>query len=346
MGFFVRVKRGSSAMFVDRIKISVKGGDGGNGCCSFRREKFVPRGGPNGGDGGNGGSVIIIAETNERSLVDYLYQRHYEAKRGEHGRGSDQYGKCGQNVILKVPVGTIIKDLDDNNKTILDLDESGKRYVIAQGGKGGKGNMHFTSSINRSPRRYDPGTEGELKHLELELKTIADVGLVGFPNAGKSTLLSAVSAAKPKIAPYPFTTLHPMVGTIDFEDFTRILIADIPGLIDGAHDNIGLGHSFLKHIERTKVLLFVIDMSGLEGRDPQESYKVLKNELELYMKGLSVRPAAIAANKMDLPESQANLDIFQKEIYDVPIVPISAKDGNNLNELLCMLKLKLEKLKS
>ena len=331
-------------MFVDKIRISVKGGDGGNGCCSFRREKFVPHGGPNGGDGGDGGSVVIIAETNERSLLDYVYQRHYEAKRGEHGRGSDQYGKCGADVILKVPVGTVIKDLDDNSRVILDLDEPGKRYVIAQGGKGGRGNMHFVSSINRAPRRCDPGTEGELKHLELELKTIADIGLVGFPNAGKSTLLSAVSAAKPKIAPYPFTTLHPMVGIVEFDDFTRISIADIPGLVDGAHDNIGLGHSFLKHIERTKILLFVIDMSGLDGRDPLESYKVLKKELELYMKGLSSRPAIIAANKMDIPESQANLDIFKEEIYDVPIAPISAKDRINLDELLHSLKLKLEKL--
>ena len=333
-------------MFVDKIKISVKGGDGGNGCCSFRREKFVPHGGPNGGDVGDGGSIVIIAETNESSLLDYVYQRHYEAKRGEHGRGSDQYGKCGADVILKVPVGTVIKDLDDNNKIILDLDEPKKRYVIAQGGRGGRGNMHFVSSTNRAPRRCDPGTEGEVKHLELELKTIADIGLVGFPNAGKSTLLSVVSAAKPKIAPYPFTTLHPMVGIIEFDDFTRISIADIPGLIDGAHNNIGLGHSFLKHVERTKILLFVIDMSGLEGRDPLQSYQVLKRELELYMKGLSTRPAIIAANKMDLPESQANLEIFKEEVYDVPIVPISAKDGLNLDEMLRLLKLKLEKLKS
>jgi len=331
-------------MFVDKIKISVKGGDGGNGCCSFRREKFVPYGGPNGGDGGDGGSVIIIAETNERSLLDYVYQRHYEAKSGENGKGSDQYGKCGADVVLKVPVGTVIKDLDNNNRIILDLDEQGKRYVIAQGGKGGRGNMHFVSSTNRAPRRCDPGTEGELKHLELELKTIADIGLVGFPNAGKSTLLSAVSAAKPKIAPYPFTTLHPMVGIVEFDDFTRISIADMPGLIDGAHDNVGLGHNFLKHIERTKLLLFVIDMSGLDGREPLQSYQVLKNELELYMKGLSSRPAIIAANKMDIPESQANLDAFKKEIYDVPIVPISAKDKINLDELLRLLKLKLEKL--
>lgn len=333
-------------MFIDKIRISVKGGDGGNGCCSFRREKFVPYGGPNGGDGGDGGSVVIIAETNERSLLDYVYQRHYEAKRGEHGRGSDQYGKCGADVVLKVPIGTVVKDLDDNNRIILDLDEPGKRYVIAQGGKGGRGNMHFVSSTNRAPRRCDPGTEGELKHLELELKTIADIGLVGFPNAGKSTLLSVVSAAKPKIAPYPFTTLHPMVGIIEFDDFTRISIADVPGLIDGAHDNIGLGHSFLKHIERTKILLFVIDMSGSEGREPLQSYQVLKKELELYMKGLSLRPAIIAANKMDLPESQSNLDIFKKEIYDIPIVPISAKNKFNLDELLRLLKLKLEKLKS
>ncbi|HBM17519.1 MAG TPA: GTPase ObgE [Lentisphaeria bacterium] len=333
-------------MFVDKVRITIKAGDGGNGCSSFRREKFIPYGGPNGGDGGNGGSVIVIAESNEQTLVDYVYQTNYQAEKGENGRGKDQYGKCGKNIILKVPPGTVVRDLNDEGKVICDLEELGKPFILAQGGIGGRGNIHFASSTNRAPRRCDPGTKGEQKKLELELKTIADVGLVGFPNAGKSTLLGAVSAAKPKVAPYPFTTLHPIVGTVDFDDFFRITVADIPGLIDGAHNNIGLGHSFLKHIERTKILLYVIDMSGQEGIDPIENYKSLKNELELYMKGLSMRPSLIAANKMDLPDSKENLEKFKEEVYETQIVPISASLKENTDELLKVLKTKVERIKS
>ena len=207
-------------MFVDKVRITVRAGDGGNGCTSFRREKFIPYGGPNGGDGGNGGSVIMIAETNEQTLVDYVYQTNYEAQKGENGKGKDQYGKCGKDVYLKVPPGTIVKDLDDEGRIVCDIEETGKKFVLAQGGMGGRGNIHFKTSTNRAPRRSDPGTKGEVRHFELELKTIADIGLVGFPNAGKSTLLGAVSEAKPKVAPYPFTTLHPILGTVDFEDFS------------------------------------------------------------------------------------------------------------------------------
>ncbi|MEI6056160.1 MAG: GTPase ObgE [Lentisphaerota bacterium] len=328
-------------MFVDKVRITVRAGDGGNGCTSFRREKYIPYGGPNGGDGGNGGSVIMIAETNEQTLVDFVYQTNYAAERGENGKGKDQYGKCGKDIFLKVPPGTIVKDLDDEKKIVCDIEETGKKFVLAQGGRGGRGNIHFASSTNRAPRRSDPGTKGEVRHFELELKTIADIGLVGFPNAGKSTLLGAVSAAKPKVAAYPFTTLHPILGTVDFDDFTRLSIADIPGLIDGAHNNVGLGHSFLKHIERTKLLLYVIDMSGQEGMDPLENYNSLKNELELYMKGLSLRPSLIAANKMDLFDSKENLERFKEEVYDTQIVPISASLKVNTDELLQILKLKV-----
>lgn len=332
-------------MFVDKVRITVRAGDGGNGCTSFRREKYIPYGGPNGGDGGNGGSVVMIAETNEQTLVDFVYQTNYAAERGENGKGKDQYGKCGKDIFLKVPPGTIVKDLDDEKKIVCDIEETGKKFILAQGGKGGRGNIHFASSTNRAPRRSDPGTKGEVRHFELELKTIADIGLVGFPNAGKSTLLGAVSAAKPKVAAYPFTTLHPILGTVDFDDFTRLSIADIPGLIDGAHNNIGLGHSFLKHIERTKILLFVIDMSGQEGMDPIENYNSLKSELELYMKGLSLRPSLIAANKMDLPDSKENLERFKENVYDTQIVPISASLKENTEELLQILKAKVGRVR-
>jgi len=333
-------------MFVDRIRITVKAGDGGDGCMSFRREKNIPFGGPNGGDGGSGGNILIVASTNEQSLVDFKFKRFYQGERGEHGRGSDQHGKCGKNLILKVPVGTIIKDLDNNKEIIFDLDEADKTYILAKGGRGGRGNIHFATSTNRAPRKREDGKEGETKNVEFELKTIADAGLVGYPNAGKSTFLGSVSSAKPKVAAYPFTTLHPMVGTIDFPDYFRLTIADIPGLIEGAHDNIGLGHSFLKHIERTKVLVYVLDMSGREGRDPHDDFLSLQNELELYMKGLSARPFIVLANKMDLPESEDNLASFIKEECNVEVIPISAADKVNLDTVLSALKSKVEHIKS
>jgi GTPase len=331
-------------MFVDKVKIIVKGGDGGNGCASFRREKFIPLGGPSGGDGGNGGNVIIAARINEHSLVDLKYKRHHRAVNGANGRGKDQYGKTGKDINLYVPIGTVIKDIDEDI-IVADLDEDGKRFIAACGGMGGKGNIHFKTSTNRAPRECEPGSEGEVKNLELELKTIADIGLVGYPNAGKSTLLSAVSAAKPKIAAYPFTTLHPIVGTIEFDDYSRMLIADIPGLIDGAHENIGLGHSFLRHIERTRILAFVIDMAGTDGRDPLDDYLSLKNELELYMKGLSSRPSLVVANKMDLPESIENYKKFKKKVYDTQIVAVSASRKENMDLLISGLRAKLSKIK-
>ena len=265
-------------MFVDRATISVKAGDGGNGCCSFRREKFVPKGGPDGGDGGDGGDIVLIASANEQNLTPFAYQTRYQAKNGPNGQGADCHGRNVPPVMVKVPVGTIITDAE-TGELVADLDEEGKTVIAAKGGRGGRGNARFASSVNRAPRRCDPGQPGEERRLHMELKTIADAGLVGFPNAGKSTLISTVSAARPKVAPYPFTTLHPVVGIVEYEDFHRISMADIPGLLEGAHRNVGLGHSFLKHIERTKLLIFVLDMAGVDGRDPVNDLKVLRDEL-------------------------------------------------------------------
>lgn len=328
-------------MFVDRVKISVKGGRGGNGCVSFHREKFVPRGGPDGGNGGNGGSVVLKADVNEQSLIDLSYNRHYDAPNGPNGKGKNMYGKNADNVVVKVPIGTVVYD-EETGEFLGDLETAGMELVVAQGGKGGKGNAAFATSGNRAPRICEEGTEGEERLLLLELKTIADVGLVGYPNAGKSTLLRALSAAKPKVAPYPFTTLHPMVGVVEYEDFSRLTVADIPGLIDGAHRNVGLGHHFLRHIERTHLLVYVLDMAGIDGRTPWEDFRHLQSELELYMKGLSKRPALIAANKMDLEESAENLALLREELASevIDIVPISA-DKCELDNLKALLREKV-----
>lgn len=329
-------------MFVDKAQIHVKGGDGGNGCCSFRREKFVPKGGPNGGDGGNGGNVILLADPGEQSLVDLVYNRHFQGERGEHGRGKDQHGKTGKDKIIRIPAGTIVKDIAKGGKVIADLDHPGIKFVAAQGGRGGRGNARFASSTNRAPRKYEQGAPGEEKNIELELKSIADIGLVGYPNAGKSTLIRALSDARPKVAPYPFTTLHPIVGVAQFPDFFRLTIADIPGLVEGAHKNIGLGHEFLRHIERTKILVYVLDTAGIDGRNPLNDFHSLQNELELYMKGLSKRKAVIAANKMDIPESGKNLKFLKKEITNYKIIPLSALKKDNTDKLLEALRNMME----
>lgn len=300
-------------MFVDKATIKVKGGDGGNGCSSFRRETFVPKGGPNGGDGGPGGDVIFQTASGEQSFVELAYNRHFEAGRGVHGKGKDMHGKKGKDVCIRIPVGTVVRNAE-TGELIIDLDKPDMTYIIAHGGGGGRGNARFTTSVNRAPRECEDGYPGEELLVELELKTIADIGLVGYPNAGKSTLLRVLSAARPKVAAYPFTTLHPTVGIIELSDYRRISMADIPGLIEGAHQNIGLGHSFLRHIERTKVLVYVLDMSGFEGRPPLDDFKSLQNELELYMEGLSRRRAVIVANKMDVPESEENLKALKKEV--------------------------------
>lgn len=315
-------------MFVDKATITVKGGDGGNGCCSFHREKFIPRGGPDGGDGGGGGNVILEAAESEQSLAALIYNRRYAARNGPPGKGANMHGRKAPDVILKVPVGTVVTD-SRTGEAVADMDLSGKQVIVARGGRGGRGNPRFATSTNRAPREWEPGEPGEERELFLELKTIADVGLVGYPNAGKSTLIRALSAARPKVAPYPFTTLHPVVGVIEYPDYGRLTVADIPGLIDGAHDNVGLGHSFLRHIERTVVLAFVLDMAGCDGRVPWEDLRHLRDELELYMKGLSKRPALIVANKMDLPGSEENLELLRAELASevIDIIPVKAAEG-------------------
>lgn len=320
-------------MFVDKATIMVKGGDGGDGCCSFRREKYVPKGGPDGGDGGGGGSVILHSCTGEQSLVAFVYNRHYVGERGPHGKGKTLHGRRRDNIVLEVPTGTVVTDAD-TGELIVDLDQPDMDFVVAKGGEGGRGNARFATSRNRAPRKCEAGWPGEERRITLELKTMADIGLVGFPNAGKSTLLGKISSAHPKVAPYPFTTLHPVVGVVELPDFKRLTVADIPGLIDGAHDNIGLGHAFLKHIERTHVLAFILDTAGVDGRLPWEDFRHLQDELELYMKGLSKRPALIIANKMDLPESAENLELLKAELAGdlIDIIPVSAERGENLAE--------------
>ena len=312
-------------MFVDRVKITVRGGDGGNGCCSLRREKFVPKGGPDGGDGGAGGSVYIESTSSEQSLVALVYQSHFRGANGPGGKGAGCHGRNAEPVVVKVPVGTVITDAE-SGEFIADLDAPGMRVMVAKGGRGGRGNARFASSTNRVPRYCEEGKPGEERACQLELKTIADVGLVGFPNAGKSTLLGAVSAAKPKVASYPFTTLNPVVGVVEYPDYQRILVADIPGLIEGAHDNVGLGHAFLRHIERTSVLCYVLDMGGVDGRDPLDDLDALKNELELYMPGLSKRASMIVANKMDLENAEENLQRLRDKLASevIAIYPATA----------------------
>lgn len=310
-------------MFVDKTEITVKSGDGGNGCCSFRREKFIPKGGPDGGDGGNGGDVIIESTTSEQNLNSLVYRRRYCAPNGPGGQGADKHGRNAEPVTIKVPVGTVVRDMN-SGEVIADLDVPGAQAVVAKGGRGGRGNARFATSTNRAPRHREFGFPGEEKQLELELKLIADAGLVGYPNAGKSTLLTRISGARPKVAAYPFTTLHPVIGVVEYPDYARVNVADIPGLIDGAHANVGLGHEFLRHIERTKVLVFVLDMGAVDGRTPWEDYASLKRELELYKDGLSERPALIVANKMDLANAAENLELFHKELGNVqiPVFPL------------------------
>jgi len=329
-------------MFVDKAKIKIKAGDGGNGCCSFRREAFLPKGGPSGGDGGDGGDVLFIADPGEMSLVDYVYTRHFAAKNGENGMSKDMHGRRSENLRLKVPLGTVVKDLQ-TGEIVADIDSIGKEVVVAKGGVGGRGNARFASSVNRAPRNFEYGTPGEERELFLELKTIADVGLVGFPNAGKSTLLGSISNAAPKVAPYPFTTLHPVVGIVDYNDFKRVTVADIPGLIDGASENRGLGHDFLRHIERTRMLAYVLDMGGVDGRDPLEDFRTLQKELELYQKGLSKRKSIVIANKMDLPESASNLKILKSKLRGRKIIPISASTDGSFDELLEVIRERLAK---
>lgn len=319
-------------MFVDRAKIAVRGGNGGRGCVSFRREKYEPKGGPNGGDGGDGGPVVLHATTGEQSLVELHFMPHFEGRNGEPGRGKDQHGRRGAPVVVRVPVGTWVCDAD-TGEALADLVAEGQEVVVAHGGRGGRGNTRFATSTHRAPRVADPGEPGEERRLQLDLKTIADVGLVGYPNAGKSTLISAITDAHPKVAPYPFTTRYPAVGVIQFPDFSRMTVADIPGLIDGAHRNVGLGHEFLRHIERSRVLVYVLDAAGVDQRQPWDDLAVLQRELELYREGLSKRPALVVANKIDLPEAAENLPELRRRV-NLPMLEISAAQGTNCQRLV------------
>ena len=320
-------------MFYDYAKIHVKAGDGGNGIVAFRREKYVPYGGPAGGDGGNGGSIILEADEGLRTLVDFRYKTHYKGERGEHGRGKNQHGKNGEDLILRVPVGTVVKDAETKS-VLADLVTPGQRVVVAQGGRGGRGNARFVGPTHRAPTLAENGEPGEEKWLELELKLLADVGLVGFPNVGKSTIISHVSAAKPKIADYHFTTITPNLGVVKVDEGRSFVMADIPGLIEGAAEGAGLGHRFLRHTERTKVLAHVLDVSGSEGRNPLEDFHLVNKELEKYNPFLLSRPMIIVANKMDLPEAENNLKLIQKELKDFEIFPVSAVTGQGLKPLI------------
>lgn len=333
--------------FVDEARIEVQGGKGGNGAASFRREKFIPKGGPDGGDGGRGGSVWAEADRNINTLVDYQYTRKFFAPSGENGRGADCYGAGGKDIVLRMPVGTIIRDTD-TGETVADLAEHGARALLAAGGKGGLGNLHFKSSVNRAPRQFTPGEPGQYRSLELELKVLADVGLLGMPNAGKSTLISSVSNARPKIADYPFTTLHPHLGVVRVGPEQSFVLADVPGLIEGAAEGAGLGHLFLRHLSRTKVLLHVIDACPIdESVDPFEQAHALVGELEKYDPELAAKPRWVVLNKMDLvPEEDREAlikkfrDAFARE--HEPVFAVSAATREGLPELVNKLAQKID----
>jgi len=344
-------------MFVDRIKVFVQAGKGGRGCVSFRREKFVPKGGPDGGDGGRGGDVILLADRHVDNLTNLFYEPIIRAKNGGHGKGKKMTGSAGADKVVKVPVGTVVYAAEGAERStfnaqrstssaeqsaignrqlaipIVDLIHDAQEFMLCRGGAGGKGNVHFKSSRNRAPRQYTEGEEGEEGYFLLELRTIADAGLVGYPNAGKSTLLRKVSAARPKVAAYPFTTLHPIVGVIEFPGYRRATIADIPGLIEGAHRGLGLGHEFLRHITRCRILVFVIDVAGSEGRNPVEDLRNLRREIDLYDPALSSRPWLVVANKMDLPDAKKNLEAVQERFPKIKIISTSAPKGEGMDGL-------------
>ena len=337
-------------MFVDRIKVFAQAGTGGRGSVSFRREKFVPKGGPDGGDGGRGGNVILRADRHVDNLANLFYEPLIKAKNGGHGMGKKMSGRAGADKIVKVPVGTVVwpakeekqprsnvqrptSSSEQSKIPVIDLARDEQEFVLCCGGAGGKGNVHFKSSRNRAPRQYTEGEEGEQGHFLFELRTIADAGLVGYPNAGKSTLLRKISAARPKVAAYPFTTLHPIVGVIEFPGYRRATVADIPGLIEGAHRGVGLGHEFLRHITRCRVLIFVVDVAGSEGRNPVEDLQNLRREIDLYDPTLSSRAWFVVANKMDLPGAKQNLKALQERFRKLQILPASAAKGEGIDDL-------------
>ncbi|HEX8341863.1 MAG TPA: GTPase ObgE [Tepidisphaeraceae bacterium] len=320
-------------MFIDEAIIHVKAGDGGRGCVSFRREKYVPKGGPDGGDGGNGGSVIFVADESKNTLLDFAGRHHWNAQRGEHGMGKKCYGKAGEDLVIPVPVGTLIHDTE-HGVTLADLDAAGKKVRIAKGGHGGRGNFHFRTPSNQAPRYAEPGTEGQERSLKLELKLIADIGLVGMPNAGKSTLLAACSAARPKVADYPFTTLEPQLGIVELVGERRIVMADIPGLIEGAQHGAGLGHAFLRHIERTKAIIHLVDLFPVDGSTPAQNYRKVRDELEAFSGNLASKPEIVVANKTDLSPDSDALDALRAEMPNKTVMAMSGATRAGLAELL------------
>ncbi len=319
-------------MFYDEVKVSFKAGKGGDGCFSFRRAKYEPKGGPDGGNGGRGGDVYIIGDENVADLTDFRFKPDWRAKNGEPGRGRDQHGANGNDLELRLPVGTIVVDRE-TGEPMAEVLGHGERVLFLRGGEGGKGNIMFKSSTNQAPREFTLGKFGDEGEFRLVIKTIADVGLIGFPNAGKSTLINMLTNAHPKIGTYPFTTMFPTVGVLEYpDDYERITLADIPGLIEGASENRGLGHRFLKHVERCKVLLIMIDMQGIDGREPLADYKVLQNELKFYKASLSQKPIMVAVNKMDEPDAEENLKTFRKKCAHF-IYPISCVSNEGFQEL-------------
>jgi len=322
-------------MFIDRARIFVQSGKGGDGMSSFRHEKFVPKGGPNGGDGGQGGNVILVADRNVNTLVDFRFRRLFKAKPGGKGEGSNKYGRNAEDLLITVPLGTIVKD-EETGQVMADLSRDGQRAIVAKGGRGGRGNWHFRTSANRTPTFAERGEPGEERWLRLELKVLADVGLLGYPSVGKSSILRKVSAAQPEVAAYHFTTLNPILGVVNLPDHRSFVMADIPGLIDGASEGVGLGHDFLRHIERTKILIHVVDVSGIEGRDPIEDYEKINAELAKYSEKLARKRQVVAANKIDLLGDSDNLERLMDYMtaHGVEVYPICAMTGEGMDKLL------------
>ncbi len=331
-------------MFIDRAQIWVKAGDGGHGCVSFRRERFIPKGGPDGGDGGHGGDVFFQAVENLDTLLDFAGKHHWQARNGQPGSGNNKYGASGEDLIIKVPPGTLIYDTD-LDLMLKDMNEIGLKVRVCRGGKGGRGNKAFATSINQTPRNAEMGKKGQERNIRLELKLIADVGLVGMPNAGKSTLISRCSAARPKIADYPFTTIEPVLGIGELSDYRRFVMADIPGLIEGASDGAGLGHDFLKHIERTTILVHILDIMPTDGSDPVENYKTIRNELQQHSKALAQKQEIIVANKIDLDPKGKIVADLEKKLHQ-EIHPISAVTGSGIKELIELLWRNIKELKN
>jgi GTP-binding protein len=329
--------------FVDQVKVYVKAGDGGRGCVSFRREKFIPRGGPNGGDGGRGGHIIFKATRNLNTLLDIKYQQQYRAQKGEHGMGKDMHGKNGKDLVIPVPLGTLIKDVETGD-ILSDLTIEEQEFIAAEGGRGGLGNAHFKSATRQAPRFAQPGEPGEERTLSLELKLLADVGLIGLPNAGKSTLISALSSARPKIADYPFTTLKPVLGVVTYSEYKSFVIADIPGLIEGAHKGTGLGYQFLRHVERTSVLLHLVDISEMAEGDPVDNFKKINKELELYSADLIKKPKAVAGTKLDIKGDGNRLDRLEHYCKDkgYDFYPVCSVTGEGIKKLVSYLGAKVE----